>query len=145
MSRPVMPLGQRLPRSEALHCSMSTSHISLLPSDPDSKSQTSFRNSLKDNRYREINHGRNSEAAGSPNHKTHEEVTKIELFYDLFFVANLTVFTYIHSVSDGKSLLQYIWFFCILWFSWYQVALFDVRYSKYDCLIHRLAKVVQFG
>ncbi|KAF7189092.1 hypothetical protein HII31_09514 [Pseudocercospora fuligena] len=124
---------------------MSTSHVSLLPSDPDDKTQISLRNGLQNDHYQKINHGRNSEAAGSLSPGKHEEVTKIELFYDLFFVANLTVFTYIHSVSDGKSLLQYIWFFCILWFSWYQVALFDVRYSQYDCLIHRLAKVVQFG
>ena len=44
----------------------------------------------------------------------HKETTDAELFYDLFFVANLTVFTYIHSVSDLSSLQQYIAFFCIL-------------------------------
>lgn len=74
----------------------------------------------------------------------HRETTDAELFYDLFFVANLTVFTYIHSVSDLSSLQQYIAFFCILWFTWYSVALFDVRFASIDCLTNRISKAFHF-
>jgi hypothetical protein len=31
------------------------------------------------------------------------EASKIELFYDLFFVANLTTFTAVHEVNDRKG------------------------------------------
>lgn len=34
-----------------------------------------------------------------------EETSSIELFYDLFFVANLTSFTSIHPIDDRKSKL----------------------------------------
>lgn len=36
-----------------------------------------------------------------------------ELFFDLFFVANLTVFTYEHEINDSDTLRQYIGFFCL--------------------------------
>ncbi|KAF2154572.1 hypothetical protein K461DRAFT_319114 [Myriangium duriaei CBS 260.36] len=74
----------------------------------------------------------------------HTEATNIELFYDLFFVANLTVFSSVKEVNDGRTLSQYIGFFCILWFTWYQVSLYDVRFAK-DTVFDRMAKVVQFG
>jgi hypothetical protein len=32
-----------------------------------------------------------------------EEASKIELFYDLFFVANLTTFTAVHEINDRKG------------------------------------------
>lgn len=32
-----------------------------------------------------------------------EEASTIELFYDLFFVANLTSFTNVHAISDNKG------------------------------------------
>ncbi|EME87076.1 uncharacterized protein MYCFIDRAFT_77154 [Pseudocercospora fijiensis CIRAD86] len=54
-----------------------------------------------------------------------KETTHVELFYDLFFVANLAVFTQIHSVTDERTLEQYICFVYVLWFSWYQVTLYD--------------------
>jgi len=33
-----------------------------------------------------------------------EEATSIELFYDLFFVANLTTVTSVHYITENKSL-----------------------------------------
>lgn len=46
-----------------------------------------------------------------PNHDTDEPVLKqahesstIQLFYDLFFVANLTTFTNIHEIDDANSM-----------------------------------------
>jgi hypothetical protein len=38
----------------------------------------------------------------SPAFHRHAEATSIELFYDLFFVANLTTFTNVHEVNDHK-------------------------------------------
>ncbi|TKX19958.1 hypothetical protein C1H76_7842 [Elsinoe australis] len=80
----------------------------------------------------------------SPVFKRHSEATHSELFYDLFFVANLTVFSSVKEVNDTTTLQQYIGFFTILWFTWYQVSLYDVRFSK-DSIFDRIAKAVQFG
>jgi hypothetical protein len=44
-----------------------------------------------------------------PVFKPHRESSTIELFYDLFFVANLTVFTKNHDINSGhgESLASY--------------------------------------
>ncbi|KAK4547471.1 hypothetical protein LTR36_001127 [Oleoguttula mirabilis] len=80
----------------------------------------------------------------NPKFRRHTETTHAELFYDLFFVANLTVFTTVHEVNDRQTLAQYIGFFCILWLTWYQVGLYDVRFSM-DSVFERIAKASQFG
>ncbi|KAI9698468.1 MAG: hypothetical protein M1836_004049 [Candelina mexicana] len=36
----------------------------------------------------------------------HEDATTIELFFDLFFVANLTTFTIVHEINDHKCILN---------------------------------------
>lgn len=42
-----------------------------------------------------------------------EEASTIELFYDLFFVANLTSFTNVHPIADHKGKFFYVFFlFC---------------------------------
>ncbi|KAJ6261234.1 hypothetical protein Dda_3902 [Drechslerella dactyloides] len=74
----------------------------------------------------------------------HAEATWVELFYDLFFVANLTTFTDSHQINDGDSLQSYIGYFAIIWFTWLQAALFDLRFGK-DSLIQRIAKALQIG
>ena len=38
-----------------------------------------------------------------PVFKPHREASTIELFYDLFFVANLTVFTKNHEINSGHG------------------------------------------
>ncbi|KXT13313.1 hypothetical protein AC579_7227 [Pseudocercospora musae] len=73
----------------------------------------------------------------------HTEATNLELFYDLFFAANLTVFSNVHEVTDSATLKQYLGFFCILWLTWYQVGLYDVRFSV-ESIFERVAKAVQF-
>jgi len=50
----------------------------------------------------------------NPRFHRHSEATNAELFYDLFFVANLTVFTNVKEVNDHHTLAQYVGFFCIL-------------------------------
>lgn len=45
---------------------------------------------------------------GSPFLQQQREASNLELFYDLFFAANLTVFTAVHEVRDGDTLKQYV-------------------------------------
>ncbi|KXT11343.1 hypothetical protein AC579_9461 [Pseudocercospora musae] len=78
-----------------------------------------------------------------PQFRRFTQATDLELFHDLFFVANLTVFTYAHEVNDADSLKQYVGFFCIIWFTWYAVSLHDVRFAM-DSVFERICKAVQF-
>ncbi|KAI8934573.1 hypothetical protein NX059_008271 [Plenodomus lindquistii] len=64
------------------------------------------------------------------------EANTVELFFDLFFVANLATFTAYHSITDGDYLL-------VLWSTWFQVTLHDVRFAR-DSLYERVCKTVQF-
>ena len=43
---------------------------------------------------------------GDPPLKRPHESTNIQLFYDLFFVANLTTFTSVHEINDKDSKLR---------------------------------------
>ncbi|KAL1641090.1 hypothetical protein SLS58_006363 [Diplodia intermedia] len=72
------------------------------------------------------------------------EAAPDELCFDLFFVANLATFTAYHTVDDGASLAAYVGFFAILWATWFQVTLHDVRFAR-DSVYERGCKVVQFG
>jgi hypothetical protein len=80
----------------------------------------------------------------NPAFHRHAEATTAELFYDLFFVANLTTFTSMLEINDHKSLTAYIGFFSLLWLTWYQVSLYDVRFSA-DSVFERVAKAIHFG
>ncbi|KAF2267613.1 hypothetical protein CC78DRAFT_541554 [Lojkania enalia] len=80
----------------------------------------------------------------SPAFHRHAEATTAELFYDLFFVANLTTFTSMLEINDKNSLTAYIGFFSLLWLTWYQVSLYDVRFSA-DSVFERIAKALHFG
>jgi low temperature requirement protein LtrA len=79
-----------------------------------------------------------------PKFKHHRESSTIELFYDLFFVANLATFTANHEIVSADSLKNYIGFFTILWFTWLETSLFDVRFAT-DSVFNRIAKAVSFG
>ncbi|KAF7900058.1 hypothetical protein EAF00_004394 [Botryotinia globosa] len=80
----------------------------------------------------------------TPEFRRYEETTNMELFYDLFFVANLTTFNDVHDVNEVDALKSYAGFFCILWFLWLQVSLFDVRFVT-DSILERIGKAFQFG
>ncbi|KAJ4984599.1 hypothetical protein SVAN01_09921 [Stagonosporopsis vannaccii] len=77
-------------------------------------------------------------------YKPHHEASSIELFYDLFFVANLAYFTSMHQHVDAPSLINYLKLFTLLWFTWLSTTLFDVRFGI-DCVWNRLHKAIQFG
>ncbi|KAF2728351.1 hypothetical protein EJ04DRAFT_415106, partial [Polyplosphaeria fusca] len=74
----------------------------------------------------------------------HAEATTAELFYDLFFVANLTTFTSLQEINNHQTLTAYIGFFSLLWLTWYSVSLYDVRFSS-DSVFERVAKAIHFG
>ncbi|KAJ4287620.1 hypothetical protein N0V90_012323 [Kalmusia sp. IMI 367209] len=80
----------------------------------------------------------------NPAFHRHAEATTSELFYDLFFVANLTTFTSMLEINDHNTLTAYIGFFSLLWLTWYQVSLYDVRFST-DSVFERVAKAIHFG
>ncbi|KAF2756861.1 hypothetical protein EJ05DRAFT_440491 [Pseudovirgaria hyperparasitica] len=75
--------------------------------------------------------------AFSPRH----EASTIELFFDLFFVANLATFTDYHAITNWDNFGSYIAFFAILWVSWFQITTFDVRFAA-DSVWERGCKVV---
>ncbi|KAK0647506.1 hypothetical protein DIS24_g7692, partial [Lasiodiplodia hormozganensis] len=71
------------------------------------------------------------------------EANPDELCFDLFFVANLATFTAYHTVDSSGSLAAYVGFFAILWATWFQITLHDVRFAR-DSVYERCCKVVQF-
>ncbi|KAI4624491.1 hypothetical protein J4E83_004166 [Alternaria metachromatica] len=79
-----------------------------------------------------------------PSFKRHAEATNQELFFDLFFVANLTTFTSLKEINDSASLRAYVGFFALLWLTWYSNSLYDVRFTA-DCIFERIAKALHFG
>ncbi|KAI3328234.1 hypothetical protein F4824DRAFT_428462 [Ustulina deusta] len=87
---------------------------------------------------------RRSDANKIPCFKKHSQPTNVELFYDLWFVANLQVFTAIHTIDDKEKLLSYIGYIIILWFDWFLVGLYDVRYLA-DSVFERVARVIHMG
>ncbi|KAF3391478.1 hypothetical protein F1880_007872 [Penicillium rolfsii] len=89
------------------------------------------------------------------------DATPIELFFDLFFVANLSTFTATHHINNvnGKlwalsackthadgllALCAYIGFLGVIWFTWLQVTIFDVRFAR-DSVFERSCKAIQLG
>ncbi|KAF3759999.1 hypothetical protein M406DRAFT_343623 [Cryphonectria parasitica EP155] len=67
-----------------------------------------------------------------------------QLFFDLFFAANLTLFSDVHQVSSKTKLLSYVEYFYILWFTWALVSLFDVRFVT-DSVFERIARAGHLG
>ncbi|KZF26046.1 hypothetical protein L228DRAFT_257543 [Xylona heveae TC161] len=76
--------------------------------------------------------------------RRHEDATNIELFFDLFFVANLTTFSSVHEINDRESLFSFMGFIAIIWATWLQIALYDVRFA-FDCYLERAYKLVQMA
>jgi len=79
-----------------------------------------------------------------PIFQTHNEPSSIQLFYDLFFVANLSACTTSHGIRDSRSLEAYVGFFTLLWFTWFGTIMFDVRFAI-DSLFTRLSKACSFA
>lgn len=71
---------------------------------------------------------REQEYSDEPEFRKHAEATNSEVFFDLFFAANLTVFSDSHDVTDLKVLSGYIAYFSVLWLTWALISLYDVRF-----------------
>ncbi|KZZ91906.1 Low temperature requirement A [Ascosphaera apis ARSEF 7405] len=74
----------------------------------------------------------------------HSDATPIELFFDLFFVANVSTFSSIHEINKLEALFSYIGFFSIIWFTWLQITLHDVRFAR-DSILERTFKALQLA
>ncbi|KAJ6015393.1 hypothetical protein N7540_009984 [Penicillium herquei] len=72
------------------------------------------------------------------------EAAPIELFFDLFFVANLSTFTATHEINNVTALGAYVGFLGVIWFTWLQVTLFDIRFAR-DSVMERVFKAFQLG
>ena len=71
----------------------------------------------------------------------HPESNTIEILYDLFFVANLSNFNSLHPIEDRASLQNFVGFFTILWFTYLQTTIRDVRFAA-DSVFERACKAV---
>ncbi|EDN06175.1 conserved hypothetical protein [Histoplasma mississippiense (nom. inval.)] len=81
---------------------------------------------------------------GYPRLNHHTDSTPIELFFDLFFVANLSTFTATREINNLEALWSYIGFLSIIWFTWFQVSLFDIRFAQ-DSIFERICKALQLA
>ncbi|RSM08372.1 hypothetical protein CDV31_008184 [Fusarium ambrosium] len=68
-----------------------------------------------------------------------EAAAPVELFYDLWFVANLNVFATLHPITDVTNLGSFIRYFLLLWITWLATSVHDVRFSQ-DGLFERVAR-----
>ncbi|KAI0172162.1 bacterial low temperature requirement A protein-domain-containing protein [Hypoxylon sp. FL1284] len=80
----------------------------------------------------------------APEFSKNEAATNFELFYDLWFVANLNVFTGIHDVSDLAQFNSFIGFMVLLWTTWLLTTLYDVRFTA-DSVWERVCKAMHLG
>ncbi|OTA59311.1 hypothetical protein K449DRAFT_397599 [Hypoxylon sp. EC38] len=76
-------------------------------------------------------------------HKPHA-ATNFELFYDLWFVANLNVFTSVHDISNFSRFTSFIGYMVLLWTTWGLTTLYDVRFTA-DSIWERCCKAVHLG
>jgi hypothetical protein len=72
----------------------------------------------------------------------YQDTRNIELFFDLFFVAIFSTFTKNHEINSNESLSSYAIYFGVIWASWLQICLYDVRFGI-DSIWERGCKVMQ--
>ncbi|OAA64965.1 hypothetical protein ISF_04375 [Cordyceps fumosorosea ARSEF 2679] len=82
-----------------------------------------------------------------PQLQRHEEPTLLEIFYDLFFAATYNAYCDSKTVTNHASFKASIGFFCLLWVTWFNVTLFDVRYATDSIfsITARLNTAIQLG
>ncbi|KAK7211346.1 hypothetical protein V2G26_018524 [Clonostachys chloroleuca] len=68
-----------------------------------------------------------------------ESASTSELFYDLWFVANLNVFATVHPITEKNTLASFIGYFILLWTTWLVTTLFDARFGQ-DGILERIAR-----
>lgn len=80
----------------------------------------------------------------TPQFQKHEDASLLELFFDLLFAANYTVFSQTQGVNSHQRFKAYVGYFSILWITWLVVSLYDVRFVT-DSIFERLARAVHLG
>ncbi|KAH6981682.1 bacterial low temperature requirement A protein-domain-containing protein [Ilyonectria sp. MPI-CAGE-AT-0026] len=68
-----------------------------------------------------------------------EAASTSELFYDLWFVANLNVFATVHPIIDTENLISFVNYFLLLWITWFITTVFDARFGQ-DGVLERMAR-----
>ncbi|KAK2589928.1 hypothetical protein QQS21_012391 [Conoideocrella luteorostrata] len=79
-----------------------------------------------------------------PRLRRYEEPTLLEIFYDLFFAANYTVFSENREVTNHSNFKAYIGYFCLLWLTWFLTTSYDVRFVT-DSIFERTTRALQLG
>ena len=92
----------------------------------------------------EHSHGKSESALAHRIFRKQHEASTLELFFDLFFVGNLAVFTTKSAHVDLQTLSNYVGFFAILWTTWFHISMFDVRFYV-DSVFTRICKFAAFG
>ncbi|KAL6701540.1 bacterial low temperature requirement A domain-containing protein [Trichoderma pleuroticola] len=72
------------------------------------------------------------------------EFAKYKLFYDLWFVANLNVFSTVHEMNDVSSVGSFVGYILLLWTTWLLTTLYDVRYVT-ESVWERLCRAVHLA
>ncbi|KAI0128964.1 hypothetical protein BJ170DRAFT_355338 [Xylariales sp. AK1849] len=80
----------------------------------------------------------------TPEFCKNEAATTFELFYDLWFVANLSIFSSVHDITSEEALLSYIGYYVLLWTTWLMTTMYDVRFTA-DSVLERCCKAVHLG
>ncbi|KAK8049855.1 hypothetical protein PG994_011585 [Apiospora phragmitis] len=70
--------------------------------------------------------------------------SNFELFYDLWFVANLSVFASIHAIVDGAALRSFVGYILLLWTTWLVTSIYDVRFTS-ESILERCCRGAHLG
>ncbi|KAG6014584.1 hypothetical protein E4U54_005072 [Claviceps lovelessii] len=79
-----------------------------------------------------------------PLFRRYTEPTLLEIFYDLYFAATYVVYSETLQVTDEPKFKASVGYFCLLWLTWFEVALFDVRFVT-DSIFARITRAIQLG
>lgn len=79
-----------------------------------------------------------------PRFRKRESSSILELFYDLWVVATLNVFTSAHEITTRDELASFLQYIFLLWTTWFLVVIYDVRFLE-DSVVERLTRAIQLG
>ena len=83
-------------------------------------------------------------ADDQPRFRKRETSSILELFYDLWVVATLNVFTSAHEITARDELASFLQYIFLLWTTWFLVVIYDVRFLE-DSVVERVTRAVQLG
>ncbi|KAI5463819.1 hypothetical protein BGZ63DRAFT_354066 [Mariannaea sp. PMI_226] len=80
----------------------------------------------------------------TPAFRKHEDASLLELFFDLLFAANFSVFAQNQGVNNHERFKAYVGYFSILWLTWLVVSMYDVRFVT-DSIFERICRAIHLG